>query len=382
MADSPFATFDSVSSLTFQDYLVGYRGIRETQINYTDFLKNTLQADLSSKQLISVYSTVKSLSDTWEESVYITPLQVASASWDSVYSTVKSLSDTWEESVYITPLQVASASWDSVYSTVKSLSDTWEESIYITPLQVASGSWDSVYSSVRTNSANWTNAYTNLINNSAAYLTGTDVNLGQIPTVSASWDSVYSNVRTNSAGWEATKSKMYASSASWDSVYSTVNSISSIIPNPATTISPQIAVGITALSSINFLNTLSPQLLYTVPAGKIFLVTDYSIIIDAVVGGSVSDSSLPTFRLYRHDTLTNAANQVTNSLTPVTASGNTFTTNRYYRIGGSVTALNGKALVSGDDASPQNKIWFRVESLGTNSYTGLSGRVVVTGNLL
>jgi hypothetical protein len=351
MADSTFATFDSVSSLTFQDYLVGYRGIRETQINYTDFLKNTLQADLSSKQLISVYSTVNSLSDTWEESVFITPLQVASASWDSVYSTVKSLSDTWEESIYITPLQVASASWDSVYSNVNS------------------------------NSANWTNAYTNLINNSAAYLTGTDVNLGQIPTVSASWDSVYSSVRTNSAGWEATESKMYESSASWDSVYSTVNSISSIIPNPATTISPQIAVGITALSSINFLNTLSAQLLYTVPAGKIFLVTDYSIIIDAVVGGSVSDSSLPTFRLYRHDTLTNATNQVTNSLTPVTAS-NTITINRYYRIGGSVTASNGKALVSGDDASPQNKIWFRVDSLGTNSYTGLSGRVVVTGNLL
>jgi hypothetical protein len=277
MADSTFATFDSVSSLTFQDYLVGYRGIRETQINYTDFLKNTLQADLSSKQLISVYSTVNSLSDTWEESVFITPLQVASASWDSVYSTVNSLSDTWEESVYITPLQVASASWDSVYSTV--------------------------------------------------------------------------------------------------------NSISSIIPNPATTISPQIAVGITALSSINFLNTLSAQLLYTVPAGKIFLVTDYSIIIDAVVGGSVSDSSLPTFRLYRHDTLTNGANQVTNSLTPVTAS-NTITINRYYRIGGSVTESDGKALVSGDDASPQNKIWFRVDSLGTNSYTALSGRVVVTGNLL
>ena len=168
----------------------------------------------------------------------------------------------------------------------------------------------------------------------------------------------------------------------WNSAYTTLNSISSIIPDPATTISAQIGVGTAALSSINFLNTSSAQLLYTVPAGKTFLVTDYSIIIDAVVGGSVSDSSLPTFRLYRHDTLTNGTNQITNSLTPVTASGNTFNTNRYYRIGGSVTALNGKALVSGNDASPQNKIWFRVESLGTNTYTGLSGRVIVTGNLI
>ena len=168
----------------------------------------------------------------------------------------------------------------------------------------------------------------------------------------------------------------------WNSAYTTLNSISSIIPNPATTISAQIGVGTAALNSINFLNVSSAQLLYTVPAGKTFLVTDFSVIIDTVAGGNVSDTSLPTFRLYRSDTLTNAANQVTNSLTPVTASGTVISTNRYYRIGGSVTQANGKALVSGDDASPQNKIWFRVDSLGTNTYTGLSGRVIVTGNLL
>jgi len=265
MADSTFATFDSLSSLTFQDYLVGYRGIRETQINYTDFINNSINNSIRSS--------------------------LSSERWDSVYSTVKSLSDTWEESVYITPLQVASASWDSVYS----------------------------------------------------------------------------NVRTNSA--------------SWDSVYSTVNSISSIIPDPATTICTQIGVGTTALSSIDFLNTSSAQLLYTVPAGKVFLATDFSIIIDAVAGGNVGDTSLPAFRLYRSDTLTNAANQVTNQLS-LTTPGTLITINRYYRIGGSVTASNGTALVSGNDASPQNRIWFRVDSTGTNTYTALSGRVLVTGNLI
>ena len=230
------------------------------------------------------------------------------------------------------------------------MSDTWEESVYITPLQVASGSWDSVYNNVNSNSA--------------------------------SWDSVYSSVRTSSAGWEATESKMYASSASWDSVYSTVNSISSIIPDPATTISSQIAVGITALSSIDFLNTSSAQLLYTVPAGKVFLATDFSIIIDAVAGGNANDTSLPIFRLYRSDTLTNAANQVTNQLTLTSPTSVLITSNRYYRMGGSATESNGKALVSGDDASPQNRIWFRVDSAGTNPYTALSGRVIVTGNLI
>ena len=290
MADSTFATFDSLTSVDFQDYLVGYRGIRETQINYTDFINNSIRSSLSSER------------------------------------------------------------WDSVYSTVKSLSDTWEESVYITPLQVASGSWDSVYNNVNSNSA--------------------------------SWDSVYSSVRTSSAGWEATESKMYASSASWDSVYSTVNSISSIIPDPATTISSQIAVGITALSSIDFLNTSSAQLLYTVPAGKVFLATDFSIIIDAVAGGNANDTSLPIFRLYRSDTLTNAANQVTNQLTLTSPTSVLITSNRYYRMGGSATESNGKALVSGDDASPQNRIWFRVDSAGTNPYTALSGRVIVTGNLI
>ena len=251
MADSTFATFDSLSSLTFQDYLVGYRGIRETQINYTDFINNSINNSIRSS--------------------------LSSERWDSVYSTVKSLSDTWEESVYITPLQVASASWDSVYSTV--------------------------------------------------------------------------------------------------------NSISSIIPDPATTICTQIGVGTTALSSIDFLNTSSAQLLYTVPAGKVFLATDFSIIIDAVAGGNVGDTSLPAFRLYRSDTLTNAANQVTNQLS-LTTPGTLITINRYYRIGGSVTASNGTALVSGNDASPQNRIWFRVDSTGTNTYTALSGRVLVTGNLI
>ena len=164
-----FSDFENISAtgLSPTDYVIGYRPgpnreIRSTIEEFFIYLQtlssNNVYVAVSpnSAKWNSTYSTVNSLSDTWEESVYITPLQVASASWDSVYSTVKSLSDTWEESVYITPLQVASASWDSVYSTVKSLSDTWEESVYITPLQVASASWDSVYSTVNSTSSRLT----------------------------------------------------------------------------------------------------------------------------------------------------------------------------------------------------------------------------------
>jgi len=185
----------------------------------------------------------------------------------------------------------------------------------------------------------------------------------------------------NSTQWNSNYTTTNSNSGNWSSAYTTLNSISSIIPNPATTISTQIGVGTTALNSINFLNTSSAQLLYTVPAGKTFLVADFFVIIDTVVGGNVSDTSLPTFRLYRSNTLTNATNQVTSPL-GLTSPDNLITTNRYYRSGGSITSSNGKALVSGDDASPQNRIWFRVDNAGTNTYTGLSGRVIVTGNLI
>ena len=171
-------------------------------------------------------------------------------------------------------------------------------------------------------------------------------------------------------------------STQWNSNYTTLNSISSIIPNPATVLATTIIVGTTALNSIDFLNTsVGGQYLYTVPAGKTFLSLDFIIIIDTVAGGNVSDTTLPSFRLYRSDTLTNAANQVTNQLN-LTGPTTLITTNRYYRISGSVTASNGKALVSGNDASPQNRIWFRVDSAGTNTYTALSGRVLVTGYLI
>jgi len=173
-----------------------------------------------------------------------------------------------------------------------------------------------------------------------------------------------------------------ANSANWNSVYTTVKAISSIIPDPATTISSTIAVGVTTLSAINFLNTSSAQLVYTVPAGKTFIANGFIIIIDGVSGGNVSsDTSLPTFRIYRHDTNTDAINQVTNQLT-LTAPSNLITPGRYYRESGSVAASNGKQIVNGNNASPQNKLWFRVDSTGTNAYTRLSGRVLVVGNLI
>lgn len=262
-----------------------------------------------------------------------------------------------------------------------------------------SNQWNSNYTTTNTNSANWilqngnsfggamvigtndsysvsvrTNGTQRLLITNTNHRFNGNVSLGT-GADSSERLTVNGNISAN-----GTITALGGNSDNWNSVYTTVRSISSIIPDPTTTIASQIAVGATTLNSINFLNTTTAQLLYTVPAGKTFLTTDYMIIIDSVAGGNVTDTSLPTFRLYKHDTLTNAANQVTNQLTPTT--GTVITSDRYYRTGGSVVASPGKAIVSGNDASPQNKIWFKVDSSGTNTYTGLSGRAIVTGFLI
>ncbi|NBP03762.1 MAG: hypothetical protein EBU90_27415, partial [Proteobacteria bacterium] len=54
---------------------------------------------------------------------------------------------------------------------------------------------------VHSNSGYWNEAYTNLVNNSASYLTGTAVNLGNIPILSGYWNTAYTNLVSNSASY-------------------------------------------------------------------------------------------------------------------------------------------------------------------------------------
>jgi hypothetical protein len=106
-----------------------------------------------------------------------------------------------------------------------------------------SDQWNSVYNTVQTNSAvNWNyqgtdlkdlssgwaggnDAYTNLVANSAAYLSAADLSF---LSVSANWDSVYTTVQTNSAtNWNYQGTDLKNLSANWESTYSTVSSLSS-----------------------------------------------------------------------------------------------------------------------------------------------------------
>lgn len=103
--------------------------------------------------------------------------------------------------------------------------------------------WNSVYNAVQSNSATEWNyqgtdlknlssdwiggnaAFTNLVSNSAAYLSSVDLSF---LSVSADWNSVYNTVQTNSAtNWNYQGTDLKNLSANWESTYSTVSSLSS-----------------------------------------------------------------------------------------------------------------------------------------------------------
>ena len=69
-----------------------------------------------------------------------------------------------------------------------------------------SSNWDSTYTTVKDTSGYWSQAYTNLISNSSAYLSGVDISL--ITTTSASWNSVYTNVNSNSSNYALTNTNV------------------------------------------------------------------------------------------------------------------------------------------------------------------------------
>lgn len=107
MANDSFATFAQVSALDYNDFLVGYRNISETRISYAGLLTTFTEAlSTDPEKVNSIYTTVNSLSDSWEESVYIAPLQAASASWNSVYSNVNANSSRYTTIDYLSTTNV------------------------------------------------------------------------------------------------------------------------------------------------------------------------------------------------------------------------------------------------------------------------------------
>jgi hypothetical protein len=105
--------------------------------------------------------------------------------------------------------------------------------------------WNESYSLIQSNSASWVSdstadtevraltsgwvggndAYTNLVANSAAYLSAVDLSF---LSVSANWDSVYSTVQSNSAtNWNYQGTDIKALTGNWESTYTTFRDTSS-----------------------------------------------------------------------------------------------------------------------------------------------------------
>ena len=215
----------------------------------------------------SVYSNVNSQSAN-NVSVY-SNVNSNSANWNNVYSNVNLLSSDWNTSYNIsteyqntsslfatntllqstssllTPLTLTNTLTSQLVldTTLNKLSSNWQSSF--DTVNTLSGNWDSTFSTVQSNSATTWNyqgtdlknlsaewiggniAYTNLVTNSAAYLSSVDLTL--INATSANWDSVYTTVQLNSATtWNYQGTDLKALSGNWQNSYTIVSTNSAV----------------------------------------------------------------------------------------------------------------------------------------------------------
>jgi hypothetical protein len=203
----------------------------------------------------SIFSFISSNSSEW---VYQgSDIHALTGYWDSVYTTVK---------------ENSSLNWNYQGTDIKSLTSQWiggniaytnlasNSSAYLTAVNLSflsvSGDWNSAYTTVHDNSSNIWNyqgtdlknlssdwiggnaAYTNLVSNSAAYLSSVDLSFlsvssnwnkvyTDVSNASSDWNSVYSNVLSNSGDWNYQGTDIKSLTSNWESVYTDVVNASS-----------------------------------------------------------------------------------------------------------------------------------------------------------
>jgi len=168
-----------------------------------------------------------------------------SNNWNNVYSNVQSNSSTtWNYQG--TDLKSLSGNWNGgniAFTNLTSNSAAYLSAVDLTLVNSTSGNWDSTYSTVQSNSAttwnyqgtdlkslsgNWDGgniAFTNLISNSAAYLSAVDLTL--INSTSGNWNDAYSYVTSNSgieSDQQLATTWVIGNSANSQSIFSTVQS--------------------------------------------------------------------------------------------------------------------------------------------------------------
>jgi len=183
------------------------------------------------------YTNLVSNSAGYLSSVDLSFLSVSS-NWDSTYTTVGSNSATiWNYQG--TDLKAISSGWvggNDAYTNLVSNSAGYLSSVDLRFLSV-SGNWDSAYTTVGSNSSTTWNyqgtdiknlssgwvggndAYTNLVSNSASYLSSADLSF---LSVSGNWNSVYTDVSNASGDWDSVYSTVKTNSASFLSTSSDI----------------------------------------------------------------------------------------------------------------------------------------------------------------
>ena len=171
---------------------------------------------------------IKSLTADWVggNSAWTT-VNANSASWSSGGSDVSLLSGNWQ-STWTTVNANSAVQWNYQGSDLKALSSDWVggNSAYTTT-NTNSAKWESNWTTTNSNSANWQSTCTVVQTNSAAWiLSGSDVDLGEIPALSGNWNSTYTTVNANSASWgtgTVDLGEIPSLSGNWNSSYTTTN---------------------------------------------------------------------------------------------------------------------------------------------------------------
>lgn len=168
----------------------------------------------SDDKINSLFSTVQTNSSTnWNYQG--TDIKVLTASWvggSDAYTNLIANSAAYLSGSDLSFLSV-SANWNSTYTIVQSNSSTWG---------TGGGGSGSDVTSLSGNWVGGNDAYTNLVANSAAYLSAVDLSF---LSVSGNWNSVYTTVNSNSATtWNYQGTDLKSLSANWQSTYTTLSS--------------------------------------------------------------------------------------------------------------------------------------------------------------
>ena len=252
---SAYNTFNAVSS-TFLTSETDSQTLSFNESNKNISISNGNTVSLSALvDGAAVDTEVRALTGNWQDTFTVvqsnsavnwnyqgTDLKDLSANWENTYSTFKSVSSTFltsETDSQILSLDETNKTLSISNGNTVSLSSFNVGAVIDTEVRALTSNWESVYNTVNSNSAtNWNyrgtdlkdlsagwnggnSAYTNLVSNSAAYLSSVDLSF---LSVSANWDSVYSNVNANSA----TNIKTAATTVPGTSAITTIVAVSAI----------------------------------------------------------------------------------------------------------------------------------------------------------